>query len=131
MDVEIVGRASAMAARGLVTRQLINNGEPRKQGFFNTSGLPVEFDDILFVDGTPEIEGLVGTLEGRKEFQSLKSTTGKAIESPAKKTDEPLWEGALARKRPYLYPFPVALFFIFLFWGIATQQFIEVVPKTI
>ena len=119
-----------MAARGLVTRDLINNGEPRKQGFFNTSGLPVEYDDILFVDGTSEIENLVLTLEGKKEVQPLKTVPSNVVHSLDDR-EEPLWEGALIGKRPILYPVPVALTFIFLFWGIATNQFIEVAPRTI
>lgn len=119
-----------MAARGLVTRDLINNGEPRKQGFFNTSGLPVEYDNVLFVDGTNEIENLARTLEERKEVQSFRAMPSKAIQSSVKEGEEPIWEGALIGKRPILYPVPVALVFIFLFWGIATQQFIEVAPRT-
>lgn len=121
IDVETVGSATAMAARGLVTRDLVNNGEPRKQGFFNTSGLPVEYDDILYLDGTDEIEAMVGKLGRGKSLQ----TTTKASRSGSK-TGEPKWEGALIGKRPYLYPFPVAFVFLLIFWGIATEKFVTV-----
>jgi hypothetical protein len=109
-----------MAARGLVTRNLVNEGQPRKQGFFNISGLPVEYDDILFVDGTHEIEKLVGALGGD-------AVTGTASKTATKKSvkDEPLWEGALVGKKPYLYPITPALFFVYIFWGVFTQQFVQ------
>lgn len=127
IDVETAGRATSMAASGLVTRELVNNGEPRKQGFFNTSGLPVAYDDILFVDGTFEIESLVGLLDGGKGVKSLKNLATK----PTGKKEEPLWEGALIGKRPYLYPVPVALFFIYLFWGIVNEQFVQVATTVV
>ena len=47
-----------MAARGLVMRDLVNNGRLRKQGFFDTSGMQVNYNDVLFVDGTGKIEKL-------------------------------------------------------------------------
>ena len=128
VDVEFVGKATAMAARGLVSRDLVNNGEPRKQGFFNQSGLPVEYDDILFVDGTLEIEKLVGVL-GKGDLggkaRGTKPRTKVPKSSSSSSTPEPLWEGALIGKRPWLYPVPVTSFFVYLFWGIMTQQFVQ------
>ena len=128
VDVEFVGKATAMAARGLVSRDLVNNGEPRKQGFFNESGLPVEYDDILFVDGTLEIEKLVGVL-GKGDLggkaRGTKPRTKVPKSSSSSSTPEPLWEGALIGKRPWLYPVPVTSFFVYLFWGIMTQQFVQ------
>jgi hypothetical protein len=128
VDVEFAGKATAMAARGLVSRALVNNGEPRKQGFFNQSGLPVEYDDILFVDGTLEIEKLVGVLRkgnlgGKERVNKLRTKAPKSSSSDS--TPEPLWEGALIGKRPWLYPVPVTIFFVYLFWGIMTQQFVQ------
>jgi len=132
MDVEFAGKATAMAARGLVTRDLVNDGQPRKQGFFNTSGLPVEYDDVLFVDGTHEIEKLVGVLGGEKTAAKALSPGRKLQTKPAKpasssSSPEPLWEGALIGKRPFLYPVPVTIFFVAFFWGVATQQFVQTV----
>jgi hypothetical protein len=121
-------KPTAMAARGLVTRNIVNDGQPRKQGFFNTTGKPVEYDDILFVDGTHEIEKLVGVLsEGdSKGIPPRNKVRAKQAESSS--TPEPLWEGALIGKRPYLYPFPAAIFFSYVFWGVVTQQFVQTVP---
>ena len=114
-----------MAARGLVTRNVVNNGEPRKQGFFNISGLPIEYDDILFVDGAHEIEALVETLQGGRRGDSLQKSIPSKVSKLTDTVEEPLWEGALIGKRPYLYPVPVATFFGLIFWGIATQQFVQ------
>jgi hypothetical protein len=126
VDVEVAGKATAMAAKGLVSRDLVNNGEPRKQGFFNRSGLPVEYDDILFVDGTHEIEKLVGVLgEGDLEGKSRGNKPRAKVPKTSSSTPEPLWEGALIGKRPWLYPVPVTLFFVYLFWGIMTEQFVQ------
>ena len=124
VDVNTVGAAAAMAARGMVTRDLVNDGEPRKQGFFNTSGLPVVYDDILFLDGTQAIEKVVSTLDPSTQRGS-KAGSSKAT----KAADEPLWEGALIGKRPYLYPWPVAAVFIYIFWGVTTQQFVQSIPS--
>ncbi len=130
IDVEIAGKATAMAAKGLVTRDIVNGGESRKQGFFNTSGLPVEYDDILFLDGTHKIEALVGDIgagEGTKSLQNIGQGATKAVRT----TEEPLWEGALVGKRPYLYPLPVAFVFLALFWGISTSQFVPVASASV
>lgn len=118
IDVDVAGKATAMAARGLVTREIVNDGQPRKQGFFNSSGLPVEYDDVLFVDGTHEIEKIV-----LRDGQLTRSPQSKQARASA--SSEPVWEGALIGKRPYLFPFPVALFFATFFWAIATQQFVQ------
>jgi len=130
IDVESAAKATAMAAKGLVTRDIVNNGEPRKQEFFNTSGLPVEYDDILFLDGTHEIEALVEEIEVGKDTKSLQ-IRGKESTKSVSTTEEPLWEGALIGKRPYLYPLPVAFAFLALFWGISTSQFVAVASTSV
>ena len=129
MDVDTAGKAAAMAAKGLVTRDLVNNGQPRKQGFFNENGKPIEYDDILFVDGTLEIEKLVGVLEdGTTKAASKTNKTSKMRSGKSSSSSAPLWEGALIGKHPYLFPLPVATFFITLFLGIKTGQFVQGAP---
>ena len=137
INVNVVGKVTAMAATGLVTKDIVNDGQPRKQGFFNSSGLPVEYDDIMFVDGTDEIETVLKivqqqqqrqpplpSLEQRKQKQQ-KEQQRKQTLSSSSPPPPPLWEGALIGKRPYLYPFPVAVFFAAFFWAIATEQFVQ------
>ena len=41
------------AAAGLVTRDLVNGGQPGEQGFFGGEGLTVEYDDVLIVNDLP------------------------------------------------------------------------------
>lgn len=117
IDVDTVGRAAVLAANGLVTRDLVNAGQPRKQGFYNTSGLPVEYDNILFVDGTHEIEAFVDKFpQPSKQDRKQSHLSSKS---------SPLWEGALIGKKPYLFPIPVALFFATFFWAVVTEQFVR------
>ena len=52
-DVDVVGGVAVAAVADLVTRDLVNGGRPREQGFFGGKGLPVEYDDVLFVDDLP------------------------------------------------------------------------------
>mmetsp|Transcript_18843 Transcript_18843/g.39397 ORF Transcript_18843/g.39397 Transcript_18843/m.39397 type:complete len:511 (-) Transcript_18843:99-1631(-) len=134
IHVDAVGGITAMAAKGLVTKDIVNDGQPRKQGFFNTSGLPVEYDDILFVDGTHEIEKMFGGGVHRQQFlqqyppsSSPSSRRGIQLkhQQSSPSSSPPLWEGALIGKRPYLYPFPVALFFATFFWAVVTEQFVK------
>ena len=139
----LVGKITAMAAdassNGLITRDTVNNGLPRKQGFFNTTGKPVFYDDILFIDGTQEIENLVATgsasgkNNGNSNKNDKKTTKNKSTKKKGKpqirsssssSTSMPSNEGAGIGKRPYLFPIPVTIAFVLFFWSVATEQFV-------
>eukprot|EP00536_Pseudo-nitzschia_multiseries_P001347 jgi/Psemu1/282952/fgenesh1_pg.17_\ len=144
IGVDAVGELVAAAANGLVTRDMVNDGKPRKQGFFDTSGLPIEYDDVLFVDGARNIEKVLELVRRRREReqdphssspsgsgtppsgnQRQQSQQKKQLSHSPSSSPPPLWEGALIGKRPYLYPLPVALMFATFFWGVVTGQFVK------
>jgi hypothetical protein len=125
IDVNVVAKITTLASHGLVTRDMVNggSGQPRKQGFFNSKGKPVLYDDILFVDGTKEIENIV--LNNNNKFDN--DVDEKLSSSPSSSRITPsqaLWEGALIGKRPFLYPIPVVVALLLFFWSVVTEQFI-------
>ena len=137
IDVNSVAKITTMAAQGAITRCIVNNsGQPRKQGFFNSKGKPILYDDILFIDGTKEIENIVLNNNNKNKFgndikgkmitppsssPSSSSSSPRIISPPPK----PLWEGALIGKRPYLYPIPVVMVLLLFFWSVVTEQFVS------
>ncbi|OEU09007.1 hypothetical protein FRACYDRAFT_249351 [Fragilariopsis cylindrus CCMP1102] len=138
IDVNSVAKITTMAAQGAIPRCIVNNGgQPRKQGFFNSKGKPILYDDLLFIDGTKEIENIVLNKNNNKnkfgndiEEKMVKppsssspssSSSSPHIISPPPK---PLWEGALIGKRPYLYPIPVVTVLLLFFWSVVTEQFV-------
>mmetsp|Transcript_1916 Transcript_1916/g.2663 ORF Transcript_1916/g.2663 Transcript_1916/m.2663 type:complete len:106 (+) Transcript_1916:789-1106(+) len=100
---------------GLIPRDMVGS---RRQGFYDTEGLPVTYDDVLYVDGTAEIERI------DQLIQLAKNTPSSDVVISAFQNDEP-FEGAFIGKRPYLYPLPVIATFSYLFWAVATQQFVQ------
>jgi hypothetical protein len=123
VNVETVARVAAAGAMGTISKDLVG---PRRQGFFDTNGKPVVYDDVVFVDGTVEIERLDSL---NLVALPVTKTTGDASTTPKEKAgnDEPLWEGALIGKRPFLYPLPVVATFATIFWSVATQQFVQII----
>ena len=127
VDVEVAARVACAGALGLVTRDAVGS---RRQGFCNEFGKDVIYDDFLYIDGTYELERIddstnnIPTNERSPADQSADFfrpiTTGTTMSDQVK---EPIWEGALLRKGPYLYPLPVIAFFSAIFCGIATGQF--------
>merc|ERR1719491_2873000 len=125
IDVTTVGKITAMAvdasSNGVITRDTVNNGQPRKQGFFNTTGKPILYDDLLFIDGTQEIEKLVASSNSNDNKNKKKTTKKKKKQSSSA---GPSNEGAGIGKRPYLFPIPVTIAFLLFFWPVATEQFV-------
>jgi hypothetical protein len=55
-----------------------------------------------------------------------RKSTNRGVVSQSEKgqEQEPLWEGALIGKKPYLYPLPVIAFFLAIFGAISNNQFV-------
>jgi len=125
VDVRTVARVASSAALGLVSKDLVDS---RKQNFFGYDGKPVSYADVVYIDGTEEIERIDGLID-----LSSASAVGVAV-SPQERGQtcnreyeriEPLWEGALIGKGPFLYPFPVIGVFLAIFGAISTNQFVK------
>ena len=110
--VENVARVACICAFGNISKDIVG---PRKQGFFDTDGKPVFYDDVVFIDGTDAIE----------ELSSNDKNLPYPLE-PEQKDGAPDFEGALVGQHPWLYPIPVAGVFGTIFWAVATQQFVQV-----
>jgi hypothetical protein len=136
IDVRSVAQITTMAAQGAIPRSIVNNdGQPRKQGFFNSKGKPILYDDLLFIDGTKEIENIVLNNNNNKKNFGNDDIVEKMIKPPSSSSPssspriispppKPLWEGALIGKRPYLYPIPVVAVLLLSFWSVVTEQFV-------
>eukprot|EP00751_Fragilariopsis_kerguelensis_P051078 CAMPEP_0171032014 /NCGR_PEP_ID=MMETSP0736-20130129/38039_1 /TAXON_ID=186038 /ORGANISM="Fragilariopsis kerguelensis, Strain L26-C5" /LENGTH=575 /DNA_ID=CAMNT_0011474487 /DNA_START=200 /DNA_END=1928 /DNA_ORIENTATION=- len=126
IDVTTVGKITAMAvdasSNGVITRDTVNNGQPRKQGFFNETGKPILYDDLLFIDGTQEIEKLVASSSSNENDNKNKTKNKNKKQSSS--VGMPSNEGAGIGKRPYLFPIPVTIAFLLFFWSVATEQFV-------
>mmetsp|Transcript_7294 Transcript_7294/g.11491 ORF Transcript_7294/g.11491 Transcript_7294/m.11491 type:complete len:374 (-) Transcript_7294:22-1143(-) len=120
VDVNVVSRVLSAGAMGLITRDMMF-GHPRRQGFYDTNGQPVTYDDVIYADGTAEIERVNQLVT----FPFIK-TSNNIISNSNDNKDGPPLEGALIGTRPYLYPFPVIAIFSYLFWAVATQQFVQI-----
>jgi len=116
--VESVARVASAGALGQISKSMVG---PRTQGFFDTKGQPVFYDDVVFIDGTSEIERIEQALAENWKKVVLTSSPQSG------KGKEPFWEGALIGKQPYLFPLPVVATFAIIFWAISTQQFVQVV----
>lgn len=126
-EVEVVARVLCAGALGRIDRGMVG---PRRQGFYGTDGAAVSYPDVLFVDGTAEIErvdGLVGVeLRGDRGKVLTASVPSRVVRTNANEEKEPPYEGALIGNLPFLYPFPVVLLFASIFWAVATEQFVQV-----
>lgn len=118
VEVHTVARVAAAASLGLIAVDMV---DPRKQNFFDFDGQPVTYDDVVYIDGTKEIERLEQLLDLKSIY-----TTGELISSGGSGGGQQLWEGALVGKKPYLYPFPVIAVFLAMFGAISTNQFVVV-----
>ena len=138
VNVDVVARVASAAALGLVKRDMV--GE-RRQGFFNTDGKPVLYDDVVFVDGTHELERVDEIVKMNLNLlqDSAKQRQGGALTSvplltfddkkkkntsSIKDAQEPPFEGALVGKGPYLFPLPVVAFFSTILFFIANNPFV-------
>lgn len=128
VDVDTVARVLCAGSLGQIDRDMVG---PRKQDFYDTDGKAVTYPNALFVDGTADIEridGLVVSDLGSSVVvpimpKTLGPSSAVALEE---ENAEPPFEGALVGKAPFLYPFPVILFFGTVFWSITSQQFVQV-----
>jgi len=145
VEVETVARVIAAGAVGAIEEKLL---VPRRQGFFDKRGKPVQMACVPFIDGTSDIERLASlpsiiNLEIKpnlhrkdlakqsKEESALQEQAKSRLQKKIKKlpSKEDPFEGALAGKLPYLYPFPVIAAFFTVFWAVANQQFVQVVAE--
>uniref|UniRef100_A0A7S2IF54 NAD-dependent epimerase/dehydratase domain-containing protein n=1 Tax=Helicotheca tamesis TaxID=374047 RepID=A0A7S2IF54_9STRA len=123
MHIDIISRAVAAAAVGSLDTATI---QPRRQGFYNTEGKPIQMASVPFVDvgdikrvaeqyGTDEklaaaiISGVSGKVKEGKTGKLRK------VGKWEKKENDPPFEGALVGYKPLLYPLPVAAFFTIAF----------------
>lgn len=115
VHVESVARVASAAVLGKIRRDMVG---PRKQGFYDTNGKAVEYDDVIFVDGAAKVEAL----DSLVDFVDRDNIPSPIIPGSGK---GPFWEAALVRKLPWLYPMPVIAFFGTIFWSVVTQQFVQ------
>ena len=84
----------------------------------------------MYVDGSEGIEQIDGSLdllsasEVGVAVSSYQEERGHTYNRENERT-EPLWEGALVGKKPFLYPFPVIGLFLAIFGAISTNQFVN------
>mmetsp|Transcript_9197 Transcript_9197/g.11590 ORF Transcript_9197/g.11590 Transcript_9197/m.11590 type:complete len:437 (-) Transcript_9197:76-1386(-) len=150
VKVDVVARVASAAAIGFVNRDIVG---ARRQGFFDTNGKPIIYDDIVSVDGTTELERVDEIIKPKlvqwKEEQERKtelfdSSENSSVGIKATKNfednmkqethddnndddrKEPPFEGALIGKKPFLFPIPVAGVFVSIFYLISSGQFIKV-----
>lgn len=123
VQVDTISRVISAGALGMITREIVG---ARRQGFFDTDGQPVVYDDVLFVDGTRNIERLDQLLEFPQASSKQALVSPNVSISPSFPEKEPPFEGALIGKSPYLFPFPVIGTLMILFWSVSTQQFVQV-----
>ena len=121
ITVDAVATIVAYTTLGYITKGMVGT---RKQGFYDTQGKPVTYEDVVYIDGTNEIERLIVEVT-QNENTILPKIQSSPSMSPSSKLI-PYQEGGLDSKLPYLYPIPVALTFMTIFWSIATQQFVQI-----
>uniref|UniRef100_A0A7S4WAK4 NAD-dependent epimerase/dehydratase domain-containing protein n=1 Tax=Ditylum brightwellii TaxID=49249 RepID=A0A7S4WAK4_9STRA len=125
--VDVISRAIAAAAVGSLDVQTI---QPRRQGFFNTEGKPIDMVPVPFVDvgdlkmvaeqcGNDEslsvpISSSATAYNNQGEEEEGRQVLSGTPWKNEERDNLPL-EGALVGYKPLLYPFPVAAFFITLF----------------
>lgn len=157
VEVEILARAvvvGVLMGGSLFSEEegseVVSVLEPRRQDFYSNEGESVTMVNIPFVDGTAEIERiaeLMGTpsklsdaikqlqendvAEVTTDMDAACVTARDALRTTERRVKDAAFEGALVGKKPYLYPLPVLLTFVYIFWGVATQQFTQVVDPTI
>ena len=119
VEVRTVARVASAAALGMVTKDMVG---PRKQDFYDDRGKPVFYDDVVYVDGTSELKRIDEIIEMKTVETTNDSQLGQVTLHKDGEGKEPLWEGALIGKKPFLYPLPVISVFLALFGFIATQQ---------
>mmetsp|Transcript_48909 Transcript_48909/g.147355 ORF Transcript_48909/g.147355 Transcript_48909/m.147355 type:complete len:317 (-) Transcript_48909:223-1173(-) len=142
VKVDTVAMVICTAALGGIEKEVV---PPRRQEFYNTDGKPVYYDDVVFIDGTHEIERLANQCSTIRK-QARSEATASLIEvdcmesvqngnadlskgglssEEGDESDllEPPFEGALIGLKPYLYPLPVIATFLSIFAAIVTGQF--------
>ncbi|CAB9516107.1 NmrA-like family [Seminavis robusta] len=119
VDVSIVANVICAAALGQVDRSVVPTR--RRQGFWNEQGDVMTYADVIFVDGTHEIERV------SQEVALLEPLSNKENINSARAAKEPIAEGGMENVTTYLRPLPVVAFFATIFWAVMTQQFIQTV----
>ena len=122
VEVTVVARVACAAALGAVTKEMVG---PRRQNFFNDQGKPVFYDDVVYIDGTEELERIDKFVAIPTKDQVKGKSGRKPVIKASSEGTEPLWEGTLVGKKPYLYPIPIVAIFSALFHAISTGQFIN------
>ena len=113
VDVSTVASVICAAALGNVNKDMVG---PRRQGFFDTNGQPVLYDDVVFIDGTEALESVAEQVVGPGGLQDCEYEMPSDYSVNGKK--EPPLEGALIGCGGYLRPIPVVLFFAVTFYTV-------------
>mmetsp|Transcript_701 Transcript_701/g.1016 ORF Transcript_701/g.1016 Transcript_701/m.1016 type:complete len:392 (-) Transcript_701:79-1254(-) len=139
VHVDNLARAIAAGATGSLDGSIL---PPRRQGFFSTSGKPVEMVSVPFVDvdAIKEVAENWGTDEKLAEAAASLGKSGNEVTVPLNVPKNsvimssdayPAFEGAFVGYRPFLYPIPVAAFFISAFqWAIHIEYPITTLTPT-
>ena len=122
VKVETIARVASASALGMVTKDLVGS---RRQNFFDSNGKPVTYDDVVFVDGTLSIESMDKLLQSEEYAIEVRDSTRNLVQLQDT-NEEPIWEGALIGKKPYLYPLPVIALFLSVFVLVSSQQVVSV-----
>mmetsp|Transcript_37211 Transcript_37211/g.42473 ORF Transcript_37211/g.42473 Transcript_37211/m.42473 type:complete len:366 (-) Transcript_37211:127-1224(-) len=120
IDVDTVSRVISAGALDMIERDMVGT---RKQEFYGTNGKPVFYDDVLYLDGAKEIERIDKLVQ---VVPSEERTTKVSKKTTPPNKNQPYAEGALIGKKPYLFPIPAIGVFLYIFWAVATEQFVQV-----
>lgn len=119
IDVDIVARTIAAGAVGAIDSASI---KPRRQGFFDTEGKPVEMVSVPFIDMS-DIRRMAATLatdtillaavESKTKTPATETrrenTTQNTSTQESSRAETIPFEGALVGSKPFLCPLPVAV----------------------
>jgi len=148
-QVDDVALAVAAGALGLVAKKggdgedkALSTVGPRRQGFFDLKGMPIKYDDVACVDGTEEIERVARDLGSAAALGAALAVNDGVVDgeetprysisdSRSDYPPEPPCEGGLVGLGPYLRPFPSIALFASIAYGVATNQFVEIVSAEV
>jgi len=145
VQVDVIARVIAASALGWIERTNVGH---RRQGFYDTRGKPILYDNVLYIDGASNIERLDHTFNTRWNDNKKHPSNMNSFPTPNHDNNfensrihddgdddddsydntllvEPPQEGAFIGKGPYLFPLPVVATFLTIFYCIATNKFVQ------
>lgn len=129
ITVQIVANVACASLLGYITREIVGD---RRQGFFDTNGQPVFYDNALFIDGTEQLEQINNLIKPKLTEKMLEFDMAKEAEYDIRDTncdlnesEPPYAEGALIGKGPLLFPIPVVAFFSTVFYLVSQNAFVS------